>query len=871
MEIIIFALIGTKVVQQIFYNLYLWQLKEYRIDRFLEHINRVYSNKFFALLELTIFSPIRFPQKSIKAIFIFLLNLFLNFLFFLSHNILIIFTTLFLTPLIFGFSLFLLQPFEKTLRIIIYYLASRKIKNFQKKYRLTVIGITGSYGKTTTKLFVDQILSSKFKTLATPKSINTPLGISLFILKQLKPEIQFLIVEMGAYKVGEIKELAQIIHPQIGIITGISNQHLALFGSCKNIIKAKSELIEELPKNGIVIVNKQSRYQPNLKLAKTKKIFFYPNKTINQLNVSIPDFLKINLQPALILGKYFGITDQEIKKTIKNIKPPPKTMTIKKGIDGITIIDDSYNSNFEGVLAALDYLQKFKGKKIVVMPCLIELGKESEFVHQKIGRKLAETIDLAIITTTDYFSALKKGGGESEKIISLPNPNKVIDFLRPIVNENSIILLEGRVHQKIIEGLSFESEDSPYLKKPVVISLSPNLEKDDIKLVKKILLQPQLYQKNNYLKQLEEKIKTRFGFKYVFLTNAGRSAFFLLLKALNFPKDSQVAIQGFTCNAAINPILWNDLKPLYIDIDDSWNLDVNDLERKINPKIKMVVIQHSFGFPAKIEMVKKICQKLHLFLVEDLALSLGAKYKGKYCGLYGDAAYLSFGRDKVISSVFGGALVTNNKNLAEKINYLYQKLPYPSIFWTYQQLIHPLITYNLLPFYYFKITRFLIWSFQKLGLLSKAVIPPENRGKQPTIFPKKLPNQLAALALNQLEKLERFNQHRKRIAQIYQQKLSLDQKINPNSEPIYLRYNILSNNAQKIIKTLKKEGIYLGDWYTKPIDPKNTDLKKFNYQKGICPYAEKIIGKVINLPTHINISENEAKRIVEMIIKIYKN
>jgi len=409
------------------------------------------------------------------------------------------------------------------------------------------------------------------------------------------------------------------------------------------------------------------------------------------------------------------------------------------------------------------------------------------------------------------------------------------------------------------------------VKKPITIAISPNLEKDDLALVKKIFFPPQLQPTDNYLKPLEEKIKRKFGFKYVFLTNSGRSAFYLLLQALNLKPNTEVALQGFTCNAAVNPILWHNLKPLYLDIDDSWNLDIEDLERKINPKTKIVVVQHSFGVPAKIKEIKTFCQKHHLFLVEDLALSLGAKYEGQFCGNFGDASYLSFGRDKVISSVFGGALVTNNEGLAQKINKIYQTLPFPSIFWTYQQLLHPLITANLLPFYHLKISRFLFFLLQKLGFLSKAVIDQENRGEKPAFFPRKLPNQLAALALNQLEKLEKFNKHRQKISQIYQKKLALpSQKINKNSQPIYLRYNIIVKNAQEIIKKLRKEGIYLGDWYTKPIDPRETDLERFGYQEGTCPRAEKLVGKIINLPTHINISENEAHFITQKITQKLK-
>lgn len=455
---VIYILIQIKIIQQILSNLYLWQLKEYRLDRLKEHINRVYPNKFSALLGLTLFSPLKLPQKSVKAVLIFILNSGLNYVLFLPKNIFLAFSVLIITPFIFLFSLILTYPFEKIARLIIYHFASRKIANLQKNFDLSVIGITGSYGKSTTKSFIDQILSLKFNTLATPKSVNTPLGISLLILRNLNKNHQFFIVEMGAYNIGEIKELCQIVHPQIGVITGISNQHLALFGTQENIIKAKSELIEALPKEGIAIINKQSKWQPILKELNTKKIYFYPyylnNDRDEMVKIAVPNFLKINTEPAMILARLYHIDKKKIRESLLKLQLPPKTMQRIKGFRGATIIDDSYNANLEGTLASLDYLQEIKAKKkIVVMPCLIELGQDSEKIHQEIGKKLVQTSDLAIITSDDYFAAIKKGAGESQKILCLPRPKKVIDFLSPIVNEKSIILIEGKVHLSIVKFL----------------------------------------------------------------------------------------------------------------------------------------------------------------------------------------------------------------------------------------------------------------------------------------------------------------------------------------------------------------------------------------------------------------------------------
>lgn len=457
MIFLFFSLIQLKIIQQILFNLYLWQLKEYRLDRFLEHINRLYPNKIQRLLAITIFSPFKLPRKTVKAILLFLINLFLNYLFFIFKNLPLAVLALFLTPLIFLFSLILIYPLETTIRLIIYQLASKKIAKLQKKFGLIVIGITGSYGKTTTKTFLNQILSLKFNTLTTPKSVNTPLAVSLLSLKKLNQNSQFFIVEMGAYKIGEIKELCQIVHPQIAIITAISNQHLALFGDQKNIIKAKSELIQALPTNGLAIINKQSPFLPPIPKRKKIEIIYYQKPP--EENLGIPSFLKINLQPALILAKRFGIEEKKIHQGLRTLCLPKKTMNQLTGFKKAIIIDDSLNSNLEGTMAAFDHLKKFKGKKIVVMPCLIELGKEAFMIHQKIGKKLAEVANLAIITTDDYRLAIEKGVGEKRKIFFINNPKKVIALLKKEVTKNSVVLIEGKVHLSIVNFLTNELAD----------------------------------------------------------------------------------------------------------------------------------------------------------------------------------------------------------------------------------------------------------------------------------------------------------------------------------------------------------------------------------------------------------------------------
>lgn len=410
--------------------------------------------------------------------------------------------------------------------------------------------------------------------------------------------------------------------------------------------------------------------------------------------------------------------------------------------------------------------------------------------------------------------------------------------------------------------------------KPIFISLSSNTEKDDIRLALKLLFQAGLWKKRSETKVLEEEFKKYLGVKYVFSFNSGRSALIAILNSLGLEKNSQVLLQAFTCNTAVNPILATGAKPVFVDVDETINLDPNDLKRKITPKSKAVMIQHTFGQPAQIEEIKKIAKENNLYLIEDCAHSLGAKYKEKFCGTFGDAAFFSFGRDKIISSVYGGMAVTDNPVLGEKLAEFQKKCQFPSYFWISQQLLHPILIENLIkPLYnFFGVGKWLLIFFQKLRILSKMVSKEEKYGKLPPNFPQKMPNALAILALNQFKKLEKFNKHREKIAKIYEEQLR-DLKIQlpfRQEGRIYMRYSLILEDVEtdKILREFAKKDIFLDNgWRKTPIVPPDTDQAKMKYVFGSCPKSEKVAKNILNLPTHININSDDAKEIIDLLKK----
>ena len=415
--------------------------------------------------------------------------------------------------------------------------------------------------------------------------------------------------------------------------------------------------------------------------------------------------------------------------------------------------------------------------------------------------------------------------------------------------------------------------------RPISISLSPNVQKDDVLLALNLLIRPWKWKKGKEIKLLEEEFAKFIGVKYAVSFNSGRSALYAILKALDqvqgLDAGSDVLLQAFTCNAVPNPVLWAGLNPIYVDCNkENFNIDTEDLKAKITQQSKAIIVQHTFGIPANMDEITKICQEHKLILIEDCAHSLGAKFNGKIVGSFGDVGFFSFSRDKVISSIYGGMVVTNNEELADNLRKFQNNYGHPNKLWVFQQLLHPvLLQYIILPVYnFFNLGKALLIIAQITHILSKAVSWKEKQGKIPNYFPRALPNAMAILALNQFAKLDKFYSHRNKVTNYYKDNLKDTKFIFPdiglNSQPSFLRFTVKHPKAHEIIwQAWHKENILLGDWYTTPIAPFDTNLEELKYKPGSCIFAERLAKETLNLPTHINITEDDCKKIIEFLKK----
>lgn len=396
----------------------------------------------------------------------------------------------------------------------------------------------------------------------------------------------------------------------------------------------------------------------------------------------------------------------------------------------------------------------------------------------------------------------------------------------------------------------------------IAISISPNTEAKDYFIALKLLVSPWCYLRGKSIKKVEEWFKKYFKVAFAISFDSARSAQYLILSSLGIGKGDEVLIQAFTCVAVPNSVLWSGAKPIYVDIDKSFNMDPQDLERKITKNSRAIIVQHTFGIAAKIAKIKEIARENKLVLIEDCAHSLGGTLDGKKLGTFGDVSFFSFGRDKVISSVFGGMAITNNKVIGNRLSRLQKNLPFPGFFWVAQQLLHPVLFSIILPIYnLLNIGKVILKIAQELHLLSIPVSEIEKKGGKPRFYPKKLPNSLATLALIQLDRLDKFNRARRAIARVYSKEFgSID-----SGENIFLRFPILVGNPSKLINFAKKQGILLGRWYSHIIDPEGVDLKKVEYITGSCPVAQNLAAHVVNLPTYPRMRRIDVERVVETI------
>ncbi len=413
--------------------------------------------------------------------------------------------------------------------------------------------------------------------------------------------------------------------------------------------------------------------------------------------------------------------------------------------------------------------------------------------------------------------------------------------------------------------------------KPVFIAASPNTEKDDVRLSLKLLFQPWSWRSDSdkSVQKFENMVSDYHDGTNAIAVDSARSSFYLLLKAYGIGDGDEVVLPSFSCLVIANPVLWVGAKPVYVDIDPkNFNLDYEDLRMKVSSKTKAVLVQHTFGLPVDMDKIRQIVGP-NVKIIEDAAHSLGGIYKGKKIGNIGDAAVLTFGIEKVISSVRGGMVLVKDPEIAKNIREMQNTLP--SFSWSriLISLLNPILWTLITPVYYFGIGKYTIGRAfsliaHNLGIMGIMIEDEEYHTQKPAWLPAKMPSALARLGINQFKKLDRFNNHRREIAEIYSKELGIDYKTPENSMHTYLRFSLLleKEKLEKFKQEAKKAHTVIGDWYKTILYAPDNSLEKLGYKKGDTPNAEKVSKQIVNLPTGINVDRVSAKRIARIFNQI---
>lgn len=366
-------------------------------------------------------------------------------------------------------------PIEKNINKKYYDKASAKIKNMDGA--LISVGITGSYGKTSTKFATATIIKEKFNVLNTPESYNTPMGISKIINDKLTDEHEVFIAELGATKVGDIDEVAALTNPKIGIITSIGPCHLETFKSIENIMRTKYELIGRLPAEGIAIFNYDNEYVKKLADKTFKEKILYGIKNIEDTDVFATDIRVgstgskftlcinglgtidcetkllgehniLNILAGAAVAKALGLSLEEISRGISKVESVEHRLQLIDPGTGVIVIDDAFNSNPDGAKAALDVLDSFKEyRKIIVTPGMIELGALEEEENKKFGENIAHVCDIAILVgkkrTTPICNGLKNKNFNENNLYVVNSLNEATDLLKTLTKVNDVVLFEN--------------------------------------------------------------------------------------------------------------------------------------------------------------------------------------------------------------------------------------------------------------------------------------------------------------------------------------------------------------------------------------------------------------------------------------------
>ncbi|MBI2903578.1 MAG: UDP-N-acetylmuramoyl-tripeptide--D-alanyl-D-alanine ligase [Candidatus Methylomirabilis oxyfera] len=356
-----------------------------------------------------------------------------------------------------------------------------------RTYPGQVVGITGSYGKTTTKFITAALLGRRYPISKTPDGVNTTMGITRVVREDLRDDHRFFVVEVAAYGPGEIREVCEFLRPKLGILTAVGVQHLERFGTPERIAETKYELIASLPSDGVAIMNaddpgclplidrarREGRRTilygigedartldvrgKNIKTSSRGSAFcvqteagtaLLETKLLGNLNIA-------NILGAVAAALECGVTLEEIRAGVGSLTPAPKRLEVREE-GGLVKLIDVANANPRGAQMALDVLGQFGGgARILITPGLVELGRIEDEENRRLGRAAAAVCDYVVLVgptqTLSLREGLREGGFSESRVLVVRHSDDVADCLRDIVRQGDILLYENRLPDTYLE------------------------------------------------------------------------------------------------------------------------------------------------------------------------------------------------------------------------------------------------------------------------------------------------------------------------------------------------------------------------------------------------------------------------------------
>ena len=376
-----------------------------------------------------------------------------------------------LLPLLLPLAAVLALPVEKCIFRLYFRDAEKRLLANPNLIR---IGITGSYGKTSVKFILAEILSQKYRVLATPSSFNTPMGVTRIVRERLEPSHQVFIGEMGARHVGEIRELCRLVHPGIGVLTAVGPQHLDTFRTIDRIKNTKYELIDALTPDGFAVFSDDGALVTELfhrDAACMKALAGRPGDdawadeiTLSGEGSRFMLHLKgeepfpcqtvllgaHNIQNILlcaVVARHLGLTHEQISRGIARLKPVEHRLQLLHTPGDITVIDDAFNTNPRSSALALDVLSAFSGRRIIVTPGMVELGAEEKKFNFDFGVRIASSADEVFLVgqkhTQPICEGLRSAGFPAEHLHVCASLQEATDMLHGMMRAGDIIMYEN--------------------------------------------------------------------------------------------------------------------------------------------------------------------------------------------------------------------------------------------------------------------------------------------------------------------------------------------------------------------------------------------------------------------------------------------